>query len=183
MDRDKTKEQEFIERVEALDSGKLAVLRRAVGARDPIEGRCPWLVALVQGATSEAIATLVASLLAQYSNADIRAGRHRLVGDFGHTWRKAISGKSTESISRRFNVLLGCDFDPYTGEGDLPYRLRQMVRYAVSKKVGVDWPQLVADLRSWNHPDRFVQKRWARSFFASEPSNGDQQSDSNQSTE
>lgn len=165
---EKSKEEEFIRRIEALDAGELAVLRRAVGARDCIEGRCPWLLGFIQGATTEAVALLVASLLAQYSTTDIRSGRHRLAGDFGRTWRKAVAGSSSESLSRRFNVLLDSEFDPYTGEGDLPYRLRQMVRYAASKDVGVDWPQLAADLRHWNHPDRFVQKRWARSFFASD---------------
>lgn len=179
-DPEKTSEQEFIGRIESLDTGKLAALRRAAGARDVIDGRCPWLVGLVRGATTEAIALLVGSLVAQYSTADIRAGRHRLSGDFGRTWKKAIAGNNSKSIGRRFNILLESEFDPHTGEGDLPYRLRQMVRYAVSKKVGVDWPQLLNDLKNWNHPDKFVQKRWARSFFAVESSDDEQQPQNDQ---
>lgn len=149
------------------------MLRRGCGARDPVEGRCPWLLGLIQGAATEATAFLVASLLAQYSTANIRAGRHRSDGDFGHTWRVAIAGGGSDSIRRRFTVLLGSEYDPFTGEGDLPHRLRQMARYAAAKGVGVDWTRLVAELSNWNHPDRWVQKQWARSFFASPPAGQD----------
>jgi len=165
---EKTKEESFIERIEALDTGELARLRRGCGERDPVEGRCPWLVGLIHGAASEATAFLVASLLAQYKTLDIRAGRHRFVGNFGSTWRRAIAGSDSESIVRRFHILLDADYDPWTGDGDLPYRLRQMVRYAASKPVGIDWPTLLADLKFWNHPEKHAQKRWARSFFSTE---------------
>jgi CRISPR system Cascade subunit CasB len=161
-------EQQFIERVEQLDSGKLAMLRRGCGERDPVEGRCPWLLGLIHGAASEAAAFLVASLLAQYSTSAVRAGHHRAQGDFGRTWRLAVAKSDSESIKRRFLILLDADFDPRTGEGDLPHRLCQMVRYAVSKGVGVEWPSLLRDLKYWNGAGKPVQKRWARSFFAPE---------------
>ena len=165
---EKTSEQAFIERIEKLDPGQLAALRRGCGARDPVEGRCPGLHGIIHGAAREPVAFLVASLLAQYSTATIRAKGHRLEGNFGVTWRRAIAGKDSESIKRRFHILLDADYDPYTGDGDLPYRLRQMVRYAASKGIGVDWPQILVDLKFWNHPERHSQKRWARSFFANE---------------
>lgn len=168
MTVEKTREEEFIERVERLDTGQLAMLRRGCGERDPMEGRCPWLVGLVYGAASEATAFLVASLLAQYKTAEIRAGRHRLDGDFGLTWKRAIAGTDSASIQRRFHILLDAQYDPHTGDGDLPYRLRQMARYAASKGVGVGWPALLVDLKFWNHPEKHVQKRWARTFFAAE---------------
>lgn len=165
---EKTPEEEFIERVEGLDTGELAMLRRGCGERAPVEGRCPWLLGLIRGAASEATAFLAASLLAQYKTTDIRADRHRAEGNFGITWKRAISGTDSESIRRRFHVLLDADYDPWTGDGDLPYRLRQMVRYAASKGVGVDWPTLLADLKYWNHPEKRAQKRWARAFFTTE---------------
>lgn len=172
----KTREQEFVERVEKLDPGELAALRRGCGARDPVEGRCPWLVGEIWGAAKEPAAFLVASLLAQYSTAKIRAGAHRLKiggnnaeGNFGVTWKQAISGTDSDSIKRRFHILLDSEYDPDTGDGDLPYRLRQMVRYAASKGVGVDWAQLLLDLKFWNRFEKRTQKQWARSFFASDP--------------
>jgi len=165
---EKTREEEFIERLERLGTGQLAMLRRGCGERDPVEGRCPWLVGLIYGVASEATAFLVASLLAQYKTADIRANHHRIEGNFGLTWKKAITGTDSKSIERRFHILLDADYDPRTGDGDLPYRLRQMVRYAASKSVGVDWPTLLTDLKFWSQPEKRVQKRWARSFFNNE---------------
>lgn len=162
---EKTPEQEFVERIEKLDTGQLAMLRRGCGERDPVEGRCPWLLGLIHGVAAEPAAFLVASLLAQYRTADIRAGRHRIEGNFGLTWKRAIAGTDSESIKRRFHILLDADYDPRTGDGDLPYRLRQMVRYAASKGIGVDWPSLLKHVRSWNSPDRWAQKEWARAFF------------------
>ena len=164
----KTHEEEFIERIEKLDTGELAMLRRGCGERDPVEGRCPWLNAHIYGVASEATAFLVASLLAQYKTAKIRAGDHRLDGNFGVTWKRAIAGSDSKSLERRFHILLDSDYDSWSGDGDLPYRLRQMIRYAASKGVGVDWPTLLTDLKFWSHPEKRVQKRWARSFFATE---------------
>lgn len=163
-----TREEEFIKRIERLDTGELAMLRRGCGERDPVEGRCPWLLGLIHGVASEVTAFLVASLLAQYKTTDIRAGRHRIEGNFGLTWKRAIAGTDSDSIKRRFHILLDSDYDPRTGNGDLPYRLRQMVRYAASKGVGVDWPTLLTDFKFWNWTEKRVQKRWARSFFGNE---------------
>lgn len=173
----KTREQAFIEWIEGLDSGQLAALRRGCGERDPVEGRCPWIHAGIRGAATEPVAFLTASLLAQYSTAKIRVGAHRLnavkEGDagmnFADTWKRATAGTDSDSIKRRFHILLDSEFDPKSGEGDLPYRLRQMVRYAASKGVGVAWTQLLTDLKFWNHPEKRVQKRWARRYFANEP--------------
>jgi hypothetical protein len=32
--------------------------------------------------------------------------------------------------------------------------------------VPVNWHQLFADVLAWNHPDGYVQKQWARAFWA-----------------
>tara|TARA_R110001592_G_scaffold149898_2_gene375482 strand:- start:33 stop:575 length:543 start_codon:yes stop_codon:yes gene_type:complete len=160
-----TREEGFVNRVEGLDSGQLAMLRRGCGERDPVEGRCPWLLGIIYGVASDPVAFLVASLLAQYKTSDIHSGRHRIAGDFGQTWRRSIVGNGSESIRRRFHIVLDAEYDPQTGDGDLPYRLRQMTRYAASKGVGIDWVRLLKHLRSWNASERWVQKEWARSFF------------------
>lgn len=165
---EQTKEEAFIERIEKLDPGELAALRRGCGERDSVEGRCPWFHGLVYGVASEPTAFLVASLLAQYKTSVIQSGGHRLKGNFGITWRKAIAGTDSESIKRRFHILLDSEFDPRTGDGDLPYRLRQMVRYAAAQGVGLDWPELLRHVRSWNSPEKWVQKAWARAFFVNE---------------
>ena len=165
---EKNAAEEFIERIEALENGALAQLRRGCGARDTVEGRCPWMLGLVRTPHREAPAFLVASLLAQYKTSDIRAGRHRMEGDFGVTWREAIAHTESKSIVRRFHILLDADYDPGNGDGDLPYRLRQMVRYAASRGVGVHWPLLFFHIHRWNDLGKWVQKTWARSFFGNE---------------
>jgi len=166
MTNEKSREEELIERIERLDAGQLAMLRRGCGERDPIEGRCPWVVGLIYGVASEPAAFLVASLLAQYKTETIRNGRHRMEGNFGLTWKSAIAGNDSESIKRRFHILLDADYNPDTGDGDLPYRLRQMVRYAASKGIGIDWPALLKHIRGWNSPTKWVQKEWANKFFS-----------------
>jgi len=89
-------------------------------------------------------------------------------GSFGRTMAqlKEQAGASEQSVERRFAILLNADFDPQSGVGELPYRLRQTVRYVFSKEGRINWPQLLADLRWWNDPRKFVQKRWAREFYA-----------------
>ena len=164
----KTREEDFIERIERLDAGDLAMLRRGCGERDPVEGRCPWLVGIIHGVASESTAFLVASLLAQYRTADIKAGRHRIEGNFGATWKRAIAGNDSRSILRRFHILLDADYDSWNGDGDLPHRLRQMARYAAGKGVGVDWPTLLKHIRGRDSTTKWVQKEWARSFFSNE---------------
>ena len=61
------------------------------------------------------------------------------------------------SIERRFITLI--DADPE----QLPYRLRQMV--SLLKEQEIDFNKLSNDLLSWNHPDKFIQIRWAREFY------------------
>jgi len=165
---DQTWEAAFIERIEGLEAGELASLRRGCGERDAVEGRCPWFIREIQGAARPPVTFLVASLLAQYKTSDIRQGRHRLSGNFGATWKSAIRGTDSDSIKRRFHILLDAEYDPRTGDGDLPYRLRQMVKYAAVKGFGADWPRLLKDLRGWNNPEKYVQKAWANTFFANE---------------
>lgn len=155
----------FIERVEKLGRGELAQLRRAAGDRLSDRSELLWFTGLTRSPETEAVDFLVATLLAQYKTVDIQAGKHRRSGNFGAAWKRAIGPNPSESIRRRFHILLNSDLLP-NGSGDLPYRLRQMVRYAAAKDVGLDWPQLLRDLKRWPYPEKRPQKEWARAFFA-----------------
>ena len=155
----------FVGRVERLGNGELAQLRRAAGDRLGDRAELLWFAGYTRGERTEAVDFLVTTLLAQYRTVDIRSGAHRGKGDFGATWKRAIGPSPSDSIQRRFHILLDGDL-AWDGSGDLPYRLRQMVRYAAAKGVGLDWPRLLKDLGNWEHPGRYVQKRWARSFFS-----------------
>ena len=44
-------------------------------------------------------------------------------------------------------------------------RLRQQIRILKSKDIPVNWHQLIRDVGHWDHPEHFVQRNWARSFW------------------
>jgi CRISPR system Cascade subunit CasB len=68
--------------------------------------------------------------------------------------------KFSKGIDRRIEALIDAD------ESQLAFRLRQAVHFLASNRAGLDWACLLNDLLHWNHPDRFVQKEWARSYFS-----------------
>jgi CRISPR type I-E-associated protein CasB/Cse2 len=75
----------------------------------------------------------------------------------------------SESVDRRMAFLLDSEFDRIDGRksggGEMAFRLRQCVRFAAGHKIGVDWPQLLADLKGWMHPSKRVRKQWAQSYY------------------
>jgi CRISPR system Cascade subunit CasB len=66
---------------------------------------------------------------------------------------------ASKNIEKRFTTLLDADAD------ELFWRLRQITAVLDAASIPIDWPALLADLWYWNHPDRFVQVRWARQFW------------------
>ncbi|MHA1253498.1 MAG: type I-E CRISPR-associated protein Cse2/CasB, partial [Candidatus Helarchaeota archaeon] len=94
---------------------------------------------------------------------------YSFTGDFGKTMRLVRNRAGTESINARFAALLDSDFDIvgniYYGGGALAFKLRQCIKLANSHEIGVDWYQLLKDLKFWTHPSKFIKKRWARSYF------------------
>jgi CRISPR system Cascade subunit CasB len=48
---------------------------------------------------------------------------------------------------------------------DLDFHLRQAVSFLKSRDVPVNWHQLLSDVLAWGHPERYVQRRWARAFW------------------
>jgi hypothetical protein len=49
-----------------------------------------------------------------------------------------------------------------------------LVRLSGGKGIPIDWPRLLDDLRRWDAPDRYVQKNWARAYFATAPADSRQ---------
>jgi CRISPR system Cascade subunit CasB len=80
---------------------------------------------------------------------------------------KTGESKGTE---RRFRALLD------TSLADIRLPLANLVRQMKSKKnsISINHPQLLADLRQWEHSSQHIQDRWARSFWgAAPPDEGD----------
>ncbi len=75
----------------------------------------------------------------------------------------------SDSIERRFVALLNADAE------DLPTHLRHAVSLikASDTPILIDWIKLLGHLRSWNSPDRWVQRDWSRAFWSAETTNAD----------
>lgn len=69
--------------------------------------------------------------------------------------------KESDSIEKRFQLLLACD------EENLWEQLVQIVSLLKSKNVPVNWFRLLDDLtrNNWDDPERPIQLRWARDFY------------------
>ena len=155
----------FVERLRLLPRGEKAALKRNAGNTLAEERNTVGLFfrLLPYGTPEhdEEIYFLIATLIGHNERA--------FEGDFGRTMRMIKDRTGQESIDRRFAILLDSDFalvDGYkNGGGELAYRMRQCVKLAGSREVGVDWPQLLEDLLLWNRPDRRIRKKWARSYY------------------
>lgn len=155
-------EKAFIETLSKLDNGQKAALRRNAGNTLAEARNVNWFYGISSRFArewDEEAYFLVATLFAFDKTGGGQAG------NFGDTVRKLRTNDSTD---RRFNILLDADFDPRTG-GELSYRLRQMVKWVLSKKdlnSRINWPQLLFDLKRWNHERKYIQKQWARRYYA-----------------
>ncbi|MFO7959069.1 MAG: type I-E CRISPR-associated protein Cse2/CasB [Candidatus Brocadiia bacterium] len=151
----------FLDSLESLrkreDRGALAALRRGLG-KPPgtVAEMHPIVVPRLPAGLShreEDLYYLVSSLFAYHQQAGD-------IGNLGETFRRVRSATDSDSVEKRFVALLNCHVD------DLPDHLRHAVSLAESKEVPVNYRRLLKDLGYWDHPDRFVQRQWARSFWA-----------------
>ena len=149
----------FITYLEGMRENRaaLAVLRRSLGqppgdAPETFRYVVPWLPAGAPRWREEAY-FLVAALFASHPAA---SGSGNLGDSFVQVKRKQ---KDQTAIERRFSALLAAHPD------DLPFYLRQAISFLRSEETPVNWHQLLSDVLAWGHPDGYVQKQWARSFW------------------
>ncbi|MBP8998351.1 MAG: type I-E CRISPR-associated protein Cse2/CasB [Anaerolineaceae bacterium] len=145
----------FISRLENLDVGGRARLKRNAGKT---LAEAHDVLALFYGllpaglpAYQEEIYFLLATLY------PLAEGGTEL--DFGASLLKARNLTNSKGLDSRVENLLDADLT------QLHFRLRQTIHFLHSCRVRVNWQQLLEDLLQWDHPDRYVQKRWARSYF------------------
>ena len=140
------------------DRGALAALRRGLGyapgeAIEMYPYVMPVLPPDVRDWEMEA-AFLIAALFAYHPD----AGGW---GNMGDHFRQARDEQDNTALERRFAVLLTAHPD------DLPFHLRQAISFLKSRPqpIPVNWPQLLEDVLAWGHPERYVQRQWARAFW------------------
>lgn len=82
-------------------------------------------------------------------------------GSLGKTLRRFRHGLSAgaESLDRRVTALLDADVE------DLPYRLRQVIQQLATANTAPNYYRLLNDLLRWDHPNRTVQRRWAKDYW------------------
>lgn len=164
---------------------RLARLRRSAGDSLAEARDIAWFYQFVNRFAhrgDEDILFLVATLLA--FDRPALEGKRRFKGSFGKTLAilKNQPGANAESVERRFRILLDARLDSAQGEGDMPFRLRQMVKLILSKDAPIDWAQLLHDLRLWNQPGKYRQKQWAKDFYGGAPENKDDATTTNADT-
>lgn len=81
--------------------------------------------------------------------------------NFGYTCHGLANATNSEGADRRFRALLDTSLE------DLRSPLTALVRQIKSKdkEIRLDYPQLLSDLCQWEHPDQYIQDRWARTFW------------------
>ena len=146
---------EFCERLEGLDSGEQARLKRNAGRSMSDSHQVLGLFFRVLPTNvprfQEEDYFLLATLYALANGG--------AEGNLGDTLRKVRDPKYAQGLDRRVEFLLDADHD------ELPFRLRQAIRFVESQRGSVNWPQLLRDVLAWEHPERYVQENWARAYF------------------
>ena len=149
----------LVDYVASLDRAGLATLRRSLSFPP---GSWPPAFPIVEPFVASAppgrrtVAYLVAGLMAW------SRGTQPGDGDMGAACARLRNASDSGSVERRFLDLLDADRDA------LPHRLRQMVALMASNGIAPSWSELMRDLAAWDHPDRYVQQRWARSYYRSD---------------
>lgn len=145
----------FIARLESLDPGGRARLKRDAGGLLCEARELGFFYSLLPPDVSEYQEEMYFLLATLFPLAGSGSG-----GDLGTSLLRAKQKKNSKGLDRRVQFLLDAD------ETQLPFRLRQAVHFLQSNRVTVNWYRLLEDLLNWKHPERFVQRRWARSYFA-----------------
>lgn len=164
-------DQEFISKLMKLkenDRGAFTALKRAAGTdialsrQGAIAAFYKILPYPLMNSKKEEIYFIVATL---YGHND----EYHFTGNFGESLSLIKNKFDSDSLDRRVTGLLDSNFEPTKYRiikgGELAYKLRQLVKLSKSKEVGINWLQFLKDLKNWNHPEKFVQKKWAQNYF------------------
>lgn len=145
----------FIERLKNLNAGERAKFKRDAGKTLAEASSIGLFYRLLPYGLTPAQEETYFLLATLYPIAESGGG-----GNLGASLHRARDPKNHKGLDRRVEILLDADAT------QLGYRLRQAVKLLKSKRVRVNWPQLLSDLLKWNSSYRTVQKQWARAYFA-----------------
>jgi CRISPR system Cascade subunit CasB len=144
----------FINRLERLDPGGKAKLKRSAGEILGEAREIAFFYSLLPGGVQEKQEETYFLAATLFPLAESGGS-----GDLGASLRRARTDKNAKGLDRRVQALLDAD------EAQLPYRLRRAIFFLRSNRVCVNWAHLLQDLLQWDSSTRFVQRQWARSYF------------------
>lgn len=149
------------------DNAAKAILKRALsGEERHIRSTYYIVLSLIPGINwYQEIWILVACLSVYYPQPFDRESQR----NFGYSCRGLANATTSEGADRRFRALLDTSLE------DLRSPLTALVRQIKTKEVRIDYPQLLADLCQWNHPDQYIQDNWARTFWGAVSNDEEQQ--------
>lgn len=160
--------KDFMENLNELPKTDISILKRnagfTIGQSRGATGIFFRILPPKVGSRFEEIYFLVATLYGLNDG--------NISGNFGETMREVKKATGSANLDRRMAILLESEFGLIEnfkiGGGEMGYRLRQNIKLAKSKEVGVNWEELLSDLCWWNDPEKRVQKRWARAYYGQE---------------
>ncbi len=137
------------------DRGALADLRSGLGKEPGQMGRVHKHVApyLPERSYNDHWYYLTATLFGAFP-------RHREGRSLGAAFRPLR--QKSDSMEARFVALLNAHPD------HLDDHLRHAISLLKANDQELDWFQLFQDLLQWDHPDGYIQLRWARDFYKSD---------------
>ncbi|MDX9864895.1 MAG: type I-E CRISPR-associated protein Cse2/CasB [Anaerolineaceae bacterium] len=163
----------LINKAKKDDRKMLASLRRGLGLPPGTSLEmhtyiAPWLSDFVSDDRGKSY-YLVASLFAYHPE-------NAVTGNMGGHMALAFpTDDDKKSVNLRFNQLLAAHPD------DLYKQLRYIISFLKTKKIPVNWDQLLKDITNWGHPDQFVQRYWANAFWGGyRPNKTNEQSPENE---
>ncbi|MBN2435153.1 MAG: type I-E CRISPR-associated protein Cse2/CasB [Spirochaetes bacterium] len=117
------------------------------------------------GSLDNRVRSLIAVLYAVYH----REGEANSIIDkfnFGKSYYISLKGDGGEfneedykRRDKRFKTIIASDFD------QLPFRLRQLIKFIKSKDGLIDFIDLLRDLYNWESDDKWVQRKWVKGFY------------------
>ena len=159
--------REFVRTLEAYldtqDLGALAAIRRGLG-KGPGEESAPYRFIgpyLADRTTEEEEKWYyaVAALFAWHQISLPDEPEDQRLRNLGASFRQLADHVDASGTERRFIALLNCP------ASDLAAHLRHAIGLLKSRQVPVDWTLLLNDALHWSDERRFVQRRWARSYW------------------
>ncbi len=160
-------DERFVAALEDLvrreDRGALATLRRGLG-KPPgtVIELFPYVVPYLptDGDERRAWVFFAVAPLFAFHPVSWPAGESRGWTNFGASVARLAQrlDHGSAGLEARFLRLLAAERE------ELPLQLYRMLTLFRPHQVPVSWVRLLRDLVQWDHPERFIQRQWARAF-------------------